>query len=90
LALIVARQLRHEDGLAVLADLFIARGPPANIRSDNGCGVEDVAQQQLITTTVQKWLGQIGVTTRYIAPGSPWDVRGPANDLGDRSPEDGL
>ncbi len=36
LALIVARQLKHEDVLAALADLFIARGPPANIRSDNG------------------------------------------------------
>ena len=36
LALIVARQLKHEDVLAALADLFIARGPPANTRSDNG------------------------------------------------------
>lgn len=77
LALIVVRQLRHEDVLAALADLFIARGPPANIRSDNGNGVEDVAQQQFIATAVQKWLAQIGVTTLYIAPGSPWDVRGP-------------
>ncbi len=34
LALTVARQLKHEDVLAVLADLFIARGPPAHIRSD--------------------------------------------------------
>lgn len=33
LALIVARQLKHEDVLAALADLFIARGPPAHIRS---------------------------------------------------------
>ncbi len=36
LALIVARQLRHEDALAALADLFVLRGPPAHIRSDNG------------------------------------------------------
>jgi transposase-like protein len=36
LALIVARQLKHEDVLAALADLFISRGPPAHIRSDNG------------------------------------------------------
>jgi hypothetical protein len=35
LALIVARQLKHEDVLAALADLFISRGPPAHIRSDN-------------------------------------------------------
>ena len=35
LALIVARQLKHEDVLAALADLFIARGALAHIRSDN-------------------------------------------------------
>ena len=33
LALIVARQLKHEDVLAALADLFISRGPPANTRT---------------------------------------------------------
>jgi putative transposase len=64
LALIVARQLRHEDVLAALAELFIARGPPANVRSDNG--------PEFVVTAVQKWLAQIGVTTLYIAPGSPW------------------
>jgi putative transposase len=40
LALIVARQLKHEDVLAALADLFISRGPPAHIRSDNVLGRE--------------------------------------------------
>ena len=35
LALVVARQLHHEDVLAALAELFIDRGPPAHIRSDN-------------------------------------------------------
>jgi putative transposase len=65
LALIVARQLKHEDVLAALADLFITRGPPANIRSDNG--------SEFIATAVQKWLAQVGVTTLYIAPGSPWE-----------------
>jgi putative transposase len=29
LTLVVARQLKHEDVLAALADLFIARGPPS-------------------------------------------------------------
>ncbi|PYD49434.1 IS3 family transposase [Komagataeibacter saccharivorans] len=65
LALIVARRLRHEDVLAALADLFISRGPPAHIRSDNG--------SEFIATAVQKWLGQIGVKTLYITPGSPWE-----------------
>jgi transposase InsO family protein len=65
LALVVSRQLRHEDVLAALADLFIERGPPAHIRSDNG--------SEFIATAVQTWLGQIGVKTLYITPGSPWE-----------------
>lgn len=36
LALVVARQLHHEDVLAALAELVIDRGPPAHIMSDNG------------------------------------------------------
>lgn len=36
LALPVARRLRSEDVLAALAELFVIRGPPAHIRSDNG------------------------------------------------------
>jgi len=65
LALIVARRFRHEDVLAALAELFIARGPPANIRSDNG--------PEFIATAVQKWLAQVGVKTLYITPASPWE-----------------
>jgi transposase InsO family protein len=65
LALIVARQLRHEDVLAALAELFVLRGPPANIRSDNG--------PEFIATAVQKWLAQVGVKTLYITPASPWE-----------------
>src|SRR3546814_4332456 len=45
--------------------LFIARGPPANIRSDNG--------SEFIVTAVQKWLEQVGVKTLYITPASPWE-----------------
>ena len=65
LALIVARKLRHQDVLAALADLFVSRGPPAHIRSDNG--------SEFIAKAVQEWLSRIGVKTLYIAPGSPWE-----------------
>ena len=51
LALVVARQLKHEDVLAALAELFIERGPPAHIRSDNG--------SEFIAAAVQTWLRQI-------------------------------
>ena len=35
MALPVARKLKSDDVLAVLAELFVTRGPPAHIRSDN-------------------------------------------------------
>ena len=62
LALVVARRLNYEDVLATLAELFFERGPPAHVRSDNG--------SEFIATAVQTKLGQIGVKTLYIAPGS--------------------
>ena len=65
LALPVARRLRSEDVLAALAELFVTRGPPAHIRSDNG--------PEFIATAVQQWLAKIGVKTLYITPGSPWE-----------------
>lgn len=51
--------------LAILAELFVVRGPPAHIRSDNG--------PEFIATAVKEWLAQIGVQTLYITPGSPWE-----------------
>ena len=65
LAQIVARKLKPEDVLAALAELFIARGPPANIRSGYS--------SEFIATAVQKWLAKVGVTTLYITPASPWE-----------------
>ncbi|MEW6150333.1 MAG: IS3 family transposase, partial [Pseudomonadota bacterium] len=65
LALPVARKLKSDDVLAALAELFVTRGPPAHIRSDNG--------PEFIATAVQQWLAQIGVKTLYITPGSPWE-----------------
>lgn len=62
LALPVARRLRSDDVLAVLAELFVTRGPPAHIRSDNG--------PEFIANAV---LAKIGVKTLYITPGSPWE-----------------
>ncbi|MSP03943.1 MAG: transposase, partial [Acetobacteraceae bacterium] len=63
-ALIVARRFRHEGVLVALEELFIARGPTSNTRSDDG--------PEFITTAVQKWLAQVGVKTLYITPESPW------------------
>ncbi len=51
--------------LAALAELFVTRGPPANIRSDNG--------PEFIANAVQQWLAKVGVKALYITPGSPWE-----------------
>lgn len=56
----MARRLRREDVLAALAELFVTRGPPAHIRSDNG--------PAFIANAVQEWLAKVGVKTLYITP----------------------
>lgn len=65
LAIHVQRQIRSDDVLAVLTDLFALHGPPVHIRSDNGAEFAAIA--------VRDWLGRIGVKTLYIEPGSPWE-----------------
>ncbi len=65
LAIVVARRLRADDVLQLLADLFVERGPPDHIRSDNG--------PEFAAKAVRTWLGQVGVKTLFIEPGSPWE-----------------
>ena len=65
LAIRVARQLGSAEVIDVLADLFIARGMPAHIRSDNG--------PEFVAKAVQGWIIGVGARTAYIAPGSPWE-----------------
>ena len=61
----VNRKLNSTDVVDALTDLFILRGPPQYIRSDNG--PEFVAQK------VRDWIGAVGAKTAYIEPGSPWE-----------------
>ena len=65
LAIEVARRLRSQDVLAVLADLCVRRGPPTYIRSDNGA--------EFTARAVRRWLARIDVQTLFIEPGSPWE-----------------
>src|ERR671916_1642513 len=60
LAIRVARKLKATDVIDVLSDLFILRGVPSHIRSDNG--PEFVAQD------VQNWIRAVGAKTAYIEP----------------------
>ena len=65
LAIRVARKLKAIDVIDVLSDLFILRGVPGHIRSDNG--------PEFIAKAVQEWISAVGTKTAYIAPGSPWE-----------------
>ena len=65
LAIRVARKLKAIDVIDVLSDLFILRGVPGHIRSDNG--------PEFVAKAVQEWIGAVGAKTAYIAPGSPWE-----------------
>jgi len=65
LAIDVARRLTSEDVLERLSDLFIQRGTPDDIRSDNG--------PEFTAHRVRDWLENVGVKTLFIEPGSPWE-----------------
>ena len=61
----VARKLKGADVIDVLSDLFILRGVPGHVRSDNG--------PEFVAKAVQTWITAVGAKTAYIAPGSPWE-----------------
>jgi len=65
LALKVARKLKSVDVLETLADLFIIKGIPDYIRSDNG--------PEFTAVILREWLTRIGSKTLFIEPGSPWE-----------------
>jgi putative transposase len=59
------RKLNSTDVVDALTDLFILRGPPEFIRSDNGA--------EFIAKKVRAWIGAVGAKTAFIEPGSPWE-----------------
>jgi putative transposase len=65
LAIDVARKLTSEDLLERLSDLFICRGVPDYVRSDNG--------PEFTAHRVRDWLKTVEVKTLFIEPGSPWE-----------------
>jgi transposase InsO family protein len=65
LAIRVGRKLNSVDVIDVLSDLFILRGVPGHIRSDNG--------PEFVAKAVREWIAAVGARTAYIAPGSPWE-----------------
>ena len=65
LSLYVARQISSQGVLDRLYNLFIHRGAPEHIRSDNG--------PKFTAKAVREWLGRLEVGTLFIEPGSPWE-----------------
>ena len=65
LTLRVASRLRSQNILEQLGNLFIYRGLPGFIRSDN--------DPEFTAKAVISWLERLGVQTLFIEPGSPWE-----------------
>jgi len=65
LAIVVERQIKSDDVLDCLTDLFIKHGSPEYLRSDNGA--------EFTANLVREWLHKLNIQTLYIEPGSPWE-----------------
>ncbi len=65
LAIEVARSMPAGDVISVLDYLFMLRGVPKLIRSDNG--------PEFIAHSITRWLYDQGIEAIHIAPGSPWE-----------------
>ena len=65
LAIRIDRKLSSTDVIDVLSDLFILRGVPGHVRSDNG--------PEFIAKAVREWIAAVGAKTAFSEPGSPWE-----------------
>ena len=65
LAILVERRITAQDVIDQLFNLFVLRGIPEHIRSDNG--------PEFTAREVRRWLSRLGVKTLFIEPGSPWE-----------------
>ena len=65
LAIRVERSIDSAKVIEILEWLFITRGVPEHIRSDNG--------PEFVARAVRRWLADSGCLTLFIKPGSPWE-----------------
>jgi transposase InsO family protein len=65
LAIRIDRKITANGVIDTLADVFIKRGTPQFIRSDNG--------PEFVAQLVRDALRHMGVQTAFIEPGSPWE-----------------
>lgn len=64
LGVLVKRSIKAGDIEGLLAQLFIQKGRPEYLRSDNGA--------EFTARALMKWLTELKVGTLFIEPGSPW------------------
>ncbi|MBX2988499.1 MAG: IS3 family transposase [Bdellovibrionaceae bacterium] len=60
-----ARRLTHQDVLDSLCELFLQRGVPTHVRSDNG--------SEFIAAKLRIWFEALELKPLFIQPGSPWE-----------------
>lgn len=65
IASIPRRSWKHQDVIEALSGLFVLKGCPSYIRSDNG--------SEFTATALREWLANLSIATAYIEPGSPWE-----------------
>ena len=65
LSILVKRSITSQDVLDELYRLFLLRGTPKHIRSDNG--------PEFTAKKVRGWLHEVDVNTLFIEPGIPWE-----------------
>jgi putative transposase len=65
LSIKINRKISSQDVIDELFNLFIFRGIPEHIRSDNG--------PEFTARAIRGWLNRLGVKTLFIEPGSPWE-----------------
>ncbi len=63
LAIRIDRKLKSADVIDLLSDLFVLRGVPGHVRSDNG--------PEFVAKAVRDWFAAVGAQAAFIEPGSP-------------------
>ncbi len=63
--MLVDRGITSQNVIERLFYLFVFRGIPEHIRSDNG--------PEFTAKAIRKWLNDLGVNTLFIERGSPWE-----------------
>jgi putative transposase len=61
----VSNRIGSQKVISIIDQLFLSRGTPDFIRSDNG--------PEFVAKAIHKWLKKRGSKAMYIKPGSPWE-----------------